>query len=94
MRESVRLSLGVLMALTVPTGQPASAQGNAPVGITASMKGVSLAQALREIQRKSGTKILFVVDDVKGYTVTASLHGLSPLQAVARVLEGNRSPTP
>lgn len=56
--------------------------------ITASMKGVSLAQALREIQRKSGTKILFVVDDVKGYTVTASLHGLSPLQAVARVLEG------
>ena len=61
MIESVRLSLGVLMALTVLTGQPASAQGNAPVRITASMKGVSLAQALREIQRKSGTKILFVV---------------------------------
>ena len=88
MRERIRLSLGVLMALTVLTGQPVSAQGNAPVKITASMKGVSLAQALREIQRKSGTKILFVVDDVKGFTVTVSLHGLSPLQAVARVLEG------
>ncbi|MGN1255426.1 MAG: SusC/RagA family TonB-linked outer membrane protein [Prevotella sp.] len=82
------MSFGMMLALSVLAGQPVSAQRSAPVKVTVALKGVSLSDALRQIQRKSGTKILFVVDDVKGYTVTADLRGLSAAQAVARVLEG------
>ena len=84
----MRKSYGLLLALAVLGGQPVLAQSGTPAKVTVTMKGVGLGDALRQIQRQSGTKILFVVDDVKGFTVTANLRGLSASQAVARVLEG------
>lgn len=84
----MRKSYGLLLALAVLGGQPVLAQSGTPAKVTVTMKGVGLGDALRQIQRQSGTKILFVVDDVKGFTVTANLRGLSASRAVARVLEG------
>ena len=90
MRDRLHGILGLAVALTVAAAlpQPLPAQTAGKPTVTLTLRGEPMAKALRQIQKQSGWKILFVVDDVKDYTVTASLAGLTPRQAVARVLEG------
>lgn len=90
MRDRLHGILGLAVALTVAAAlpQPLPAQTAGKPTVTLTLRGEPMAKALRQIQKQSGWKILFVVDDVKDYTVTASLAGLTPQQAVARVLEG------
>ena len=56
--------------------------------ITLSLHGESMASALKIVQKKSGWKILYVVDDVKGYTVDANISNATAEEAVAKILSG------
>lgn len=56
--------------------------------ITLSLHGESMASALKIVQKKSGWKILYVVDDVKGYTVDANISNATAEEVVAKILSG------
>lgn len=85
MRENLRHVIWLIITLTVLTTQPLLAASASTV--TLSLKGEPMAQALKQVQKQSGWKILFVVDDVKGYSVTANIVKATPQQAVAKILE-------
>lgn len=87
-RNAIGRCAGLLFVALTLTGQPVQANVQQRQTVTVSLRGVSLSDALRQIQQKTGTKILFVVDDVKGYRVTTDLKGLSARQAVEKVLQG------
>jgi len=56
--------------------------------VTLSLHGESMASALKIVQKQSGWKILYVVDDVKGYTVDANISNATVEEAVAKILSG------
>lgn len=87
MREMKKVAL-VLLGLLLLTAYPSTAQAQQKAKITLSLKGEPLANALKEVQKQSGWKILYVVNDMKGYSVNANINGLTPPQAVAKILEG------
>lgn len=78
----------VLMAMLSLAPRPTQAQNPSGPTVTLRLKGVSLGNALKQVQQQSGYKILFVVDDVKGYTVSEDILKASPQQAIARLLQG------
>lgn len=87
MRE-IKKAVWGLLGLLLLTAQPSQAQAQQKAIVTLSLRGEPLTSALKKVQKQSGWKILFVVNDVKGYTVNANIKGLTPPQAVARILEG------
>ena len=73
----------LLMMLVVLLTLPALSQSNK--GITMTFKNENLASALRRLQKASDYKILFVYEDVEGYTVNANVKN-QPFDAVLQEL--------
>lgn len=88
MRDCLKHGAWILIALLSLASQPSQAQTSSKPTVTLQLKGVPLSQALKKVQNISGFKILFVVDDVKGYTVNESIVKASAQQAVAQMLKG------
>ncbi|MBM6992343.1 MAG: SusC/RagA family TonB-linked outer membrane protein [Prevotella sp.] len=88
MRDCLKHGVWVLIAMLTLAQQPSQAQTASRPTVTLQLKGVPLSQALKKVQNLSGYKILFVVDDVNGYTVNENIVKASAQQAVAQLLEG------
>lgn len=76
-----------MLILTLWMTLPTTAQ-NTRNGITVTFDNEPLASALRTVQQKSDYKVSFVVDDVKAYTVTATIKNTTAPDAVRMILDG------
>jgi hypothetical protein len=94
-RAGIRAALLLILGIAVD-GAEASQDGNPKLllqvegdSVSADIRGVSLAELARAVERKIGARIHFAAPWMKGQRVNARFAGLTPERAVQSLLAGN-----
>ena len=83
----IKLILAVLLAGALGMGCPPCTYAQRPRVIRIEKK-MTMAEALKEIQKKSGYKIVFNYEDVKGFTVKGPIEGEGIADILNQILSG------